>query len=75
LEQARRSTLADHVHRNARLGLRVLITEAWYKRSAAFRSAVFEPSSNVSNTGCRSAADAGDRDGEVAREATWARTR
>src|SRR5208282_5335797 len=31
LEQARRSTLADHVHRNARLGLQVLIRESWYK--------------------------------------------
>src|SRR5271166_3359704 len=30
LEQARRSTLADHVHRNARLGLQVLIRESWY---------------------------------------------
>jgi hypothetical protein len=33
LEQARRSTLADHVHRNARLGLQVLIRESWYERS------------------------------------------
>src|SRR5271165_5134965 len=30
LEQARRSTLADHVHRNARLGLQVLIRESSY---------------------------------------------
>src|SRR5208282_4923038 len=33
LEQARRSTLADHVHRNARLGLQVLIRESWYYAS------------------------------------------
>src|SRR5208282_1899379 len=35
LEQARRSTLADHVHRNARLGLQVLIIETWYKSDEA----------------------------------------
>jgi len=34
LEQARRSTLADHVHRNARLGLQVLIRESWYYQLA-----------------------------------------
>src|SRR6202030_2472803 len=30
LEQARRSALAHHVHRSARLGPRVLISAAWY---------------------------------------------
>src|SRR5208337_1550980 len=30
LEQARRSTLENHVHRNARLGVQVLISERWY---------------------------------------------
>jgi len=30
MEQARRSTLADHVHRLARLGLSVMSTESWY---------------------------------------------
>src|ERR1700690_3140021 len=32
LEQARRSTLADHVHRPSQLGPWVLINESWYKR-------------------------------------------
>jgi hypothetical protein len=31
LEQARRSTLADHVHRPSQLGPWVLINESWYK--------------------------------------------
>src|SRR5271154_4765878 len=31
LEQAHRSALADHVHRNARIGPPVLISESWYK--------------------------------------------
>src|SRR5271154_7158586 len=31
LEQAHRSALADHVHRNARMGPPVLISESWYK--------------------------------------------
>jgi hypothetical protein len=35
-----RSTLADHVHRNARLGLRVLITESWYSRELSRRRPV-----------------------------------
>jgi hypothetical protein len=30
LEQARRSTLADHVHRPSQLGPWVLINESWY---------------------------------------------
>jgi hypothetical protein len=30
LEQARRATLAHHVHRFAPLGARVLINETWY---------------------------------------------
>jgi hypothetical protein len=30
LEQARRSTLADHVHRPSQLGPWVLINEPWY---------------------------------------------
>jgi hypothetical protein len=34
LEQARRATLAHHVHRFAPLGARVLINETWYKRFA-----------------------------------------
>jgi hypothetical protein len=33
LEQARRSTLADHVHRPSQLGPWVLINESWYNRS------------------------------------------
>ena len=32
LEQARRSTLADHLHRPSQLGPWVLINESWYKR-------------------------------------------
>jgi hypothetical protein len=31
LEQAQKSTLARHVHRTARLGASVLISESWYK--------------------------------------------
>jgi hypothetical protein len=31
LEQPRRSTLADHVHRPSQLGPWVLINESWYK--------------------------------------------
>jgi hypothetical protein len=31
LEQAHRSALADHVHRTARMGLCVMISECWYK--------------------------------------------
>ncbi|MEF2549529.1 hypothetical protein VQ045_20595, partial [Aurantimonas sp. E1-2-R+4] len=31
LEQARRSALENHVHRNARLGAWVLISARWYK--------------------------------------------
>src|ERR1019366_10265536 len=31
LEQTRRSTLEDHVHRPARLGLQVVIRESWYE--------------------------------------------
>src|SRR5271165_7103967 len=31
LEQARRSALENHLHRNARLGVWVLISESWYK--------------------------------------------
>ena len=31
LEQPDRSALAHHVHRNAQLGLSVLINETWYK--------------------------------------------
>jgi hypothetical protein len=30
MEQTHRSTLADHVDRDARLELRVLISESWY---------------------------------------------
>jgi hypothetical protein len=30
LEQAHRSALADHVHRTARMGLCVMISECWY---------------------------------------------
>jgi hypothetical protein len=30
LEQARRSALENHLHRNARLGVSVLISESWY---------------------------------------------
>ncbi len=30
LEQAHRSAMADHVHRNAEMGLRVLINKFWY---------------------------------------------
>jgi hypothetical protein len=36
MEQARRSTLADHVHRIARLGARVLINGTWYKVFTCF---------------------------------------
>ncbi|WP_244564399.1 DoxX family protein, partial [Rhizobium sp. RU36D] len=32
LEQARRSAVEDHVHRNARLGASVMIRARWYKR-------------------------------------------
>src|ERR1022692_1883701 len=35
MEQARRSTLTDHVHRIAQLGERVLINGTWYKWSNA----------------------------------------
>src|SRR5271154_509143 len=38
LEQAHRSALADHVHRNARMGPPVLISESWYKRACRARS-------------------------------------
>ena len=31
LEQPRRSTLENHVHRNARMGLQVVISEFWYQ--------------------------------------------
>src|SRR6202035_3640679 len=34
LEQAHRPALADHVHRNARMGPPVLISESWYKLTA-----------------------------------------
>src|SRR5271163_4960151 len=33
MEQTHRSTLADHVDRDARLELRVLISESWYNSS------------------------------------------
>ena len=39
LEQARRATLAHHVHRTARLGPWVLISAGWYK----FAKLTFEP--------------------------------
>ena len=47
LEQPRRSTLADHVHRPSQLGPWVLINESWYKPLAALtppirRRIVFE---------------------------------
>src|SRR3954447_4954587 len=35
LEQARRPALAYHDHRPARLGISVLINEAWYKLSSS----------------------------------------
>src|SRR3954470_1623837 len=35
LEQARRSALAHHDHRSARLDTSVLISEAWYKTSTS----------------------------------------
>src|SRR5271156_5498457 len=38
LEQAHRSALADHVHRNARMGPPVLISESWYKTVSQTRS-------------------------------------
>jgi hypothetical protein len=34
LEQPRRSTLADHVHRPSQLGPWVLINESWYEQRA-----------------------------------------
>ena len=37
MEQARRSALANHVHRPARLGLSVVISEFWYKSSCGCR--------------------------------------
>src|SRR5271154_2813927 len=39
LEQAHRSALADHVHRNARMGPPVLISESWYKPIATAHEA------------------------------------
>jgi hypothetical protein len=37
LEQPRRSTLADHVHRPSQLGPSVLINESWYKAGSSCR--------------------------------------
>src|SRR5277367_1463806 len=34
LEQAHRSALADHIHRTARMGLCVMISECWYIRGS-----------------------------------------
>src|SRR5277367_1200709 len=36
LEQARRSTLADHVHRPSQLDPWVLINESWYKAAVCY---------------------------------------
>jgi hypothetical protein len=33
LDQTRRSTVENHVHRYARLALQVMIKESWYKAS------------------------------------------
>src|SRR5271163_1340726 len=42
LEQAHRSALADHVHRNAPMGPPVLISESWYKtRKGSYRAISF----------------------------------
>ena len=38
MEQTHRSTLADHVHRDARLELPVLISESWYNLSVRLNS-------------------------------------
>ena len=38
LDQAHRSALADHVRRNARMGLCVMISESWYYATHAFAS-------------------------------------
>jgi hypothetical protein len=44
LEQAHRSALADHVHRTARMGLCVMISECWYnaRDSGGFGGPQFE---------------------------------
>src|ERR1017187_6632868 len=52
LEQARRSTLEDHVHRPARLGLQVVIKESWYNPWALKASANPPTSSATPSRSC-----------------------
>jgi hypothetical protein len=53
MEQARRSTMAHHVHRIAPMGARVLINGTWYKALYATRSATSWQRWYKGNATCR----------------------